>query len=48
MSQLFKIIIKIASLLPSLEIEKIQYKEYTPWAKSLDLLVKIHISKLDK
>ena len=48
MSQLFRVIAKIASLLPSLEIEKIQYKENTPWTKSLDLLIKIHISELNK
>ena len=48
MFQLFKISTKIASLLPSLEIEKIQHEEYTPWAKSLDSLIKIYISELDK
>ena len=47
-SQLFKITTKIAGLLPSLEIEKIQHEEYTPWAESLDSLIKIHISELDK
>jgi len=47
-SQLFKISAKIAGLLPSLEIEKIQHEEYTPWAESLDSLIKIHISELDK
>ena len=47
-SQLFKITTKIAGLLPSLEIEKIQHEEYTPWTKSLDLLVKMYISELDK
>src|SRR2546427_10035638 len=47
-SQLFKITAKIAGLLPSLEIEKIQHEEYTPWAESLDSLIKIHISELDK
>jgi len=47
-SQLFKIFAKIASLLPSLEIEKIQHEEYTSWAESLDSLIKIHISELDK
>ena len=48
MSQLFKISTKIAGLLPSLKIEKIQHEEYTPWAESLDSLIKIHISELDK
>ena len=48
MSQLFKISAKIANLLSSLKIEKIQHEEYTPWAESLDSLIKIHISELDK
>ena len=47
-SQLFRVIIKIAGLLPSLEIEKIQHEENTSWAESLDLLIKIHISELNK
>jgi len=47
-SQLFKVITKIANLLPSLEIEKIQHEENTPWTESLDSLIKIHISELDK
>ena len=48
MFQLFKVTIKIAGLLPSLEIEKIQHEENTSWTKSLDLLIKIHISELNK
>ena len=48
MSQLFRVTTKIASLLSSLKIEKIQHEENTPWIKSLDLLIKIHISELDK
>ena len=48
MSQLFRIITKIAGLLSSLEIEKIQYEENTSWTKSLDSLIKIHISELNK
>ena len=47
-SQLFKISAKIAGLLSFLEIEKIQHEENTPWAKSLDSLIKIHISELNK
>ena len=48
MSQLFRVTTKIANLLPSLEIEKIQHEENTSWAESLDSLIKIHISELDK
>ena len=48
MSQLFKLTTKIAGLLSSLEIEKIQHEDCTPWAESLDSLIKIHISELDK
>ena len=48
MSQLFNLTAKIAGLLPSLEIEKIQHEENAPWTKSLNSLVKIHISELDK
>ena len=47
-SQLFRVITKIAGLLPFLEIEKIQHKENTPWTKSLNSLIKIHINELDK
>ena len=47
-SQLFNLIAKIANLLPSLEIEKIQHEENTPWAKNLNSSIKIHISELDK
>ena len=47
-SQLFRVTTKIAGLLSSLEIEKIQHEENTLWTKSLDLLIKIHISELDK
>ena len=48
MSQLFNLITKIADLLPSLKIEKIQYEENAPWAKNLNSLINIHISELDK
>ena len=48
MSQLFNLIAKIADLLPSLKIEKIQHEENTPWAKNLNSLIKIHINELDK
>ena len=48
MSQLFNLIAKIANLLPSLKIEKIQHEENAPWAKSLNSLINIHISELDK
>ena len=48
MSQLFRVIAKIASFLSSLKIEKIQHEKNTPWAKSLDSLIKIHISELNK
>ena len=47
-SQLFNLTAKIADLLPSLEIEKIQHEEDTPWAKNLSSLIKIHVSELDK
>ena len=47
-SWLFNLTAKIAGLLPSLEIEKIQHEENTPWTKNLNSLIKIHISKLDK
>ena len=48
MSQLFNLTAKIADLLPSLEIEKIQHEENAPWTKNLNSLIKIHISELDK
>ena len=48
MSQLFNLIIKIANLLSSLKIEKIQHKENAPWAKNLNSLINIHINKLNK
>ena len=48
MSQLINLITKIADLLPSLEIERIQHEENAPWTKNLNLLIKIHISELDK
>ena len=48
MSQLFRVTTKIAGLLSSLEIEKIQHEENTPWTESLDSLIKIHISELNK
>src|SRR5436190_14319803 len=48
MSQLFNLTAKIADLLPSLKIEKIQHEENAPWTKNLNSLIKIHISKLDK
>ena len=48
MSQLFNLTAKIANLLPSLKIEKIQHEENAPWAKNLNLLINIHISELDK
>ena len=48
MSQLFNLIAKIANLLPSLKIEKIQHEENAPWAKNLNLLINIYISELDK
>jgi len=47
-SQLFNLIAKIADLLLSLKIEKIQHEENAPWAKNLNSLINIHISKLDK
>src|SRR5436190_10060724 len=47
-SQLFNLTAKIANLLPSLEIKKIQHEENTPWAKNLNSSIKIHISELDK
>jgi hypothetical protein len=47
-SQLFNLIARIADLLPSLKIEKIQHEENAPWAESLNSLIKIHISELDK
>ena len=47
-SQLFNLTTKIAGLLPSLEIEKIQHKENAPWTENLNSLIKIHISELDK
>ena len=47
-SQLFNLTVKIADLLPSLEIEKIQHEENAPWTKNLNSLIKIHISELDK
>src|SRR5436189_4297242 len=47
-SQLFNLTAKIADLLPSLEIEKIQHEENAPWTKNLNSLIKIHISELDK
>ena len=47
-SQLFNLTTKIANLLSSLEIEKIQHEENTSWAKNLNLSIKIHISELDK
>ena len=47
-SQLFRVTTKIAGLLPSLEIEKIQHEENTPWIESLNSLIKIHINELDK
>ena len=48
MSQLFNLITKIVNLLSSLEIEKIQHEENTPWTKNLSSLVKIHINELNK
>jgi len=39
---------KIAGLLSSLEIEKIQHKQNAPWTKNLNSLIKIHISELNK
>ena len=48
MSQLFNLTAKIANLLPSLEIEKIQHEENTSWANNLNSSIKIHISELDK
>ena len=47
-SQLFNLTTKIADLLPSLKIEKIQHEENAPWAKNLNSLINIHISKLNK
>ena len=47
-SQLFNLIAKIVDLLPSLKIEKIQHEENAPWTENLNLLIKIHISKLNK
>src|SRR5436190_22021691 len=47
-SQLFNLTAKIADLLPSLEIEKIQHEENAPWTKNLNSSIKIHISELDK
>ena len=47
-SQLFRVTTKIAGLLPSLEIEKIQHEENTSCTKSLNSLIKIHINELDK
>ena len=48
MSQLFNLTAKIANLLPSLEIEKIQHEENAPWAKNLNSLINIYISELNK
>ena len=47
-SQLFNLTTKIANLLSSLEIEKIQHEENTPWTKNLNSSIKIHINELDK
>src|SRR5436189_4036419 len=47
-SQLFNLTAKIADLLPSLKIEKIQHEENAPWIKNLNSLINIHISELDK
>ena len=47
-SQLFNLTAKIADLLPSLEIEKIQHEENAPWTKNLNSLIKIHVNELDK
>ena len=47
-SQLFNLIAKIADLLSSLKIEKIQHEENAPWIKNLNSLINIHISELDK
>ena len=48
MSQLFNLTVKIADLLSLLEIEKIQHEENTSWIKNLSLLIKIHVSELNK
>src|SRR5436189_5710311 len=47
-SQLFNLTAKIANLLSSLEIEKIQHEENTSWIKNLNSSIKIYISELDK
>src|SRR5436189_3328483 len=48
MSQLFNLTTKIADLLTSLKIEKIQHEENASWIKNLNSLINIHISELDK
>ena len=48
MSQLFKIIVSIAKLLPSLKIEEISHKSETSWKTSLNSLIDITINKLSK
>src|SRR5204862_2889522 len=47
-SQLFNLTAKIADLLSSLKIEKIQHEENAPWIKNLNSLINIHISELNK
>jgi len=47
-SQLFKITTSIAELLPSLKIEEISHKSETPWKTSLNSLINITISELNK
>ena len=47
-SQLFNLTTKIADLLPSLKIKKIQHEENAPWTKNLNSLINIYISELDK
>src|SRR5438045_2380149 len=47
-SQLFRITVSIADLLPSLKVEKISHKDDFPWKEDLNSLINIEISELSK